>query len=949
MTDPKTGQTADKTKALPIDQDALLDRLRADAARIETDPLTNSVFSLALNLFQDLDSGRHTLKDLTGLIDTIHFDLLCERAGRFRAQHEAVGAGDPWSQVRARLEAAAGEGRDAFIKAAGTAHGGIVFTAHPTFALSRTLREAFAAHVTHNDETTLTRLKDEASASNEDWPDQITLASEHAEAQQAIANARDAARHYAGLVVEIAKARFPDSWRSFKPVLPTIASWVGYDLDGRTDIHWSQSIALRLREKEAQLAYYEDRLASINTGAKTDTLISRLATARTQTAEAATYFEGDLLDPDTLVRAANFLTEDTTDRITDSAEIIAPLTGLIEDEATPDNTAAALQVLRAEVEALQLGTARIHLRVNAAQVRSVLSRDLELETEDEDFGRLALSQLSEMAASNTVRDVNFADLFIEQSTARRQFMMCAQILKHIDSSSPIRFLIAESENPATVMGALHLARQYGVDHALDISPLFETPEALETGGRFVERLLEEPAFIDYVKQRGYLSIQLGFSDSGRFIGQVAGNMAIERIHSLIGRALGEKLPGTGLLFFNTHGESMGRGAYPGSFEQRFDHLLTRWTRGELVSHGLHPMHEVSFQGGDGFLHFATPELSEASYAAFCEHVLSPTGSAQNDPFYVRTDFVWDAYRTLRNWHETLFVEGDYARLLGGFTAGFLVKAGSRPVKRAGSMAGPSAIRAISHNAMLQQLGVPLNSACGIGSSMQREAGRLKDLINASPRMHALVMLATKARMLTSLPVLRGYASVYDPQVWLALAKHGDVNNDDAMQRIAGALGDYRTTTSLNRIADILAVDLMKFDNLLTALDDAPSVETRHEARLEPHLLHAARQAVMMYALSLVGRLRNLSARHDVSLEDIIDLILNLRIGEAVEMLETIFPASRNETDIIAGVSERGFEASQSSAAGYDKLHRDILDPLRQTGELIRRISVANCHVYGAWG
>lgn len=53
------------------------------------------------------------------------------------------------------------------------------------------------------------------------------------------------------------------------------------------------------------------------------------------------------------------------------------------------------------------------------------------------------------------------------------------------------------------MGALHLARQYGVDHALDISPLFETPEALETGGRFVERLLEEAAFRDYVRTRGY--------------------------------------------------------------------------------------------------------------------------------------------------------------------------------------------------------------------------------------------------------------------------------------------------------------------------------------------------------------------------------------------------------------------------------------------------------------
>ncbi|MEQ8556938.1 MAG: phosphoenolpyruvate carboxylase [Henriciella sp.] len=938
-----------RTSPLPLDRDAILDRLRFHASEIENDPLTNSVFALALELFQDLDSEQTSLTDLTSLIDTFHFDLLCDRATRFREQHIAVGNGSPWSGVRATLEKAAEEGLDAFSHSIGTARGGIVFTAHPTFALSQSLRKAFAEYVSRDDETSRETLRAEANKPNRDWPDQITLLSEHEEAQEAIANARDAARTYGELIVGIAQNAFPDDWRDFRPVLPTIASWVGYDLDGRTDIHWSQSIALRLREKEAQLDYYSERLAGLDANGKLDALQDRLEKAGIHTGEAAALFEGDLCDPDTLIEAANFLTADATDKLTDACEIIAPLTALIEDEATDAAFAGKLQVLRAEVEALQLGTARIHLRVNAAQVRTVLSRDLNLETEDNELGRVALSQLSDMADSNEVRPVNFADLFIEQSTARRQFMMCAQILKHIDAGSPIRFLIAESENPATVMGALHLARQYGVDHALDISPLFETPEALETGGRFVERLLEEPAFVDYVRHRGYLSIQLGFSDSGRFIGQVAGNMAIERIHNLIGRALGDKVPGVGLLFFNTHGESMGRGAYPGSFEQRFDHLLTRWTRAGLVRRNIQPLHEVSFQGGDGFLHFGTPALSEATYAAFCEHILSPTDTALDDPFYKQTDFVWDAYRALRGWHEALFHDGDYARLLGGFTSGFLVKAGSRPVKRAGSISGPSAIRAISHNAMLQQLGVPLNSACGIGSSMPRETETLKDLINASPRMHALVMLAVQARMLTSLPTLRGYASVYDPEVWLALAKHRDVKNEEALRRVANSVTDYTTTTSLKRINNILAVDLIKFDRLLATLDDAPSVEARHEARLEMHALHALRQAIMMYALSLVGRLRTLSARHDTSLEDIIGLLLDLRLEDAADMLETIYPASRNDTDLIKGVSEQGFEGASTSAAGYDQLHRDIIQPLRLTGELVRRISVSNCHAFGAWG
>lgn len=940
----------DRRSATSLDLTSVQETLRVNAAEIEKDPLTNSVLSLALSLFQDLDCGNHHLEEFAPLIDDVHFKLLCERADRFRAQHISVGAGDTWAEVRSRLEAAAEDGLDAFTAAAGRAHGGIVFTAHPTFALSRSVRQAFAEHAAQNTDETLARLRAEANNPHEDWPDQITLQSEHEETQSAIRNARDAARKYAELVIEVAQKYFPDQWRSFRPVLPTIASWVGYDLDGRTDIHWSQSIALRLGEKAVQLSYYAERLKGIGAGNKLDAVIARVEAAQTHTAKAAELFAGDLSSSGTLIKAANFLTGETQAKLVDSDEIIAPLNALIADPSSSADLVSALIVLRAEIEALQLGTARIHLRVNAAQVRTVLSRDLDLETEDSELGRLALRNLADMADGEAVRPVNFADLFIEQSTARRQFMMCAQILKHIDAKSPIRFLIAESENPATVMGALYLAHQYGVAHALDISPLFETPEALESGGRFVERLLEEPTFVEYVKQRGYLSIQLGFSDSGRFIGQVAGNMAIERIHSLIGRALGDKLPGCGLLFFNTHGESIGRGGYPGSFEQRFDHLLTKWTRAGLVSRGLHPLHEVSFQGGDGFMHFGTPELSEATYAAFCEHILSDTGSAHEDPFYKRTDFVWDAYRALRSWHETIFGNPDYAHMLGGFATGFLVKAGSRPVKRAGGIiAGPSAIRAISHNALLQQLGVPLNSACGIGSSVRRESERLTHLIDESPRLHSLVMLATTARMLTSLPVLRGYATVFDPEAWLSLAKHGNVCNAGAMHKVASALADYQTSTSLRKIANILAVDLMEFDRLLNTLKDSPSVEDRHEARLEFHALHAIRQAIMMYALSLVGRLRNFSARHDISLEEILDLVLNLQIDDAVARLEEIYPLSRDDDELVSGLSEPGFEASSDALTGYDLLHRDIIDPLRLSGELIRRISLANCHAFGAWG
>ncbi len=581
--------------------------------------------------------------------------------------------------------------------------------------------------------------------------------------------------------------------------------------------------------------------------------------------------------------------------------------------------------------------------------RTVISRDLGLETEDRELGRLAFQALSQRAKKSEIRPVNFADLFLEQSSARRQFMMCSQFLKHIDSQSNIRFLIAESENPATVMGALYMARQYGVDHQLDISPLFETPEALETGGRFVERLLEVPDFVDYVRKRGYLSIQLGFSDAGRFIGQVSADMAIERIHNLISRALADVDPNLGLLLFNTHGESFGRGAWPGSFTDRFNHLLTPWTRQNCRDRGIKLQHETSFQGGDGFLHFATPELAETSYAAYCEHLLSEPEIDPNDPFYSKTDLVWDFYRALRRWHENLFDNQQYAGLLSDFATQLLVTAGSRPRRRSSGPAGPRSLRAISHNATLQQLGVPLNTAAGIGSSLRREIDQIVDLLDQSPRLRSLILMALQARILSSVPALRAYAAVYEPSFWVALARNKETDKATALRRIYYRLQHRSTFNSIMTIANKLTVDLGKFDRLLAQLKDAPSAEARHKGRLGIHTLHAARQALMMKAFTLIAEIPNISRRHDASMADMIDMVLEMRIADVVAMLREIFPLGSEEADQLSGMTEKGHVRDDDDSHGYDQLHERIIQPLDEIDRLMHASTLAIAQAYGAYG
>ena len=74
----------------------------------------------------------------------------------------------------------------------------------------------------------------------------------------AIANGRDAIdRLNAALLAGAAKV-WPDQWTSLVPRPVVLASWVGYDTDGRVDINWWDTLRLRLRMKRLQLLRLEE-------------------------------------------------------------------------------------------------------------------------------------------------------------------------------------------------------------------------------------------------------------------------------------------------------------------------------------------------------------------------------------------------------------------------------------------------------------------------------------------------------------------------------------------------------------------------------------------------------------------------------------------------------------------------------------------------------------------
>ena len=964
-----TQMSADKIAAAQDLKKRLVQTLGDNVIDEAVDPLANRVRQLALSLKQEIESGALSLDDLKMLANEIALEAGWSRIERFKAARstltpdmDAIAAtclapfeGRPFEDVQSALE---------------SARAGVVFTGHPTFANPKALRDLMARAASDADSIDQQTFCDEARKGKQGGHGadgrEISLFDEHVEVLDAIERAYGAMRSFNAAVLRWVKSHYPDQWTDITPNAISLATWVGYDLDGRTDIHWAQTFTIRLTEKARQLRHYADTLARIDIGAFSNDqarLVDRFTAAAALSEKQAALFAEDLQDPKNVVAAANALTEDSPAKITSLAPSIEEISGLIE-RVESEEARLELILIKAEMAQCGLGVARIHLRINAAQVRSTLRDDLRLVRDQGFLDRTTLTAAAQAASAideaNAVK-VNFASVFSESMTARRQLMLCAQFLKHVDGETPIRFLIAECEAPATIMGAIYLAKLYGVDQHIDISPLFETPEALEGGGRFMERLLDEPEFVAYAKTRGRIAIQLGFSDSGRFMGQIAADMAIERIHVLLAREMAKRnIKGVEALMFNTHGESMGRGGYPGSLNDRFDHLCTPWVRKRFSDAGIPISAESSFQGGDGFMHFGTQELANSTIADLAIWAFQPVPAEISDQFYEDINFTWDIYRGVKSWQEDLFSSQDYQNALSAFAPNILLKTGSRKTRRqsGASMSDIArSLRAIPHNAILQQLAAPANIFGGLGTVGRRDPDRYSELLDQSERFSALIGMAKSARRLTSLAILRAYGDIYDPAVWTILARKAKTAKAAAaLDLVASRTTELSLDVSLSRLANHISIDRREFDclkqNYADWRNEGDAALTMEYLSKDLYVLHSIRLAIMAIAIQTIAELPPFSGRHELTHSDLIDRALSMQLNDVADIIAEIFPVSDQAAGDLSGISEETDAPERGGAqegAGYQRIQSEVVAPLRDYAAFINEIGAGIAHFYGAYG
>ncbi|AWW73817.1 phosphoenolpyruvate carboxylase [Erythrobacter sp. KY5] len=920
---------------------SLSERLQELHARTRETPLFNPVFQLGLDLSRSLEGGVMDLDALEDLVVEMECSSLKARAKRLErlvapvepqanttALKEALGPGEDFNAFRARLE---------------TPSLHAVFTAHPTFLMT-------PAHTTVVAEAAATgaKLSCDACATSEPRP-AVTLDYEHEQAMAAIANAQDARSQIAREALVHAAACWPKQWKITKPLPFRFATWVGYDMDGRTDIKWYTSIRFRLSEKAERLERYAADLKAIDAG---HALVETLTAAAEHAARGAKDFADDLTDADKLSAAANRLTADDPAKLTSLAGIIEALEK--EAEASDDTDHAVdLLTLAAAMRADGLGMAHVHFRVNAKQLHNAIRAHLGDQAGLDLASKGAMATLRRMLAEVEPKRTNFASLAIESSTATRQFLAMAQILGHIDADTPIRMLIAECEQPSTILAALYLARLFGIEDKVDVSPLFETESALEHGGRFLEALCAEDQYKDYARTRGRVCIQTGFSDAGRFVGQIPASLAIERLQGRLAQAMERNgLKDVAALIFNTHGESMGRGAHPSGFADRLTWPLSPWARSRFHRHGIELEPEVSFQGGDGYLLFANPALAHATLTRIITDA-PERSEVCDDPFYARTDLSLDFYRAIRAHQRAHLRSQTYSRAVTAFGLGLLNSTGSRVSRRQSDLSADRdmnlrQIRAIPHNSILQQLGFPVNVIAGIGSAADGNYEEIAALLQESERGRQMLRLARTSNSLASIKTVAAYGELFNSAYWASRPYRG---TEPHLSAACEVLAEYLTkddrTGVFRRLASRLRVDALKYHRLIELLppveNDMPVEETRRMIGAAQALRLALMQHIFLRAVSVPV----FSRANDVSREDVLEMVFSLRIEDALSQMRRAFPTHFPSPSDFAIDAPADYPDAQ--AEGYAAITRDFIDPIERAYSLMLRLSIAIANQFGAHG
>ena len=288
-----------------------------------------------------------------------------------------------------------------------------------------------------------------------------------------------------------------------------------------------------------------------------------------------------------------------------------------------------------------------------------------------------------------------------------------------------------------------------------------------------------------------------------------------------------------------------------------------------------------------------------------------------------------------------------------FGLGLLNDTGSRKSRRQSDLAADRnmslrQIRAIPHNAVLQQLGYPVNVLAGFGTAADGNVEEIADLLKESARGRQMVRLIRSANALASVKTVAAYGELFNSAYWATRTYRG------AEQHIAApclALAEYLTKDDragvFRRLASRLRVDALKLHGLLKLIPDEAPLPDREQVRRTLGVLQALRLALIQHMFLRVVATPAFSRANDVAREDVWEMVFTLRIEDALAQLRRAFPTAEKQIGDFGVIEATDYPDGSSS--GYSAVHAAHIQPIEQAWKLMLRIGAVIANEFGAHG
>jgi phosphoenolpyruvate carboxylase len=314
------------------------------------------------------------------------------------------------------------------------------------------------------------------------------------------------------------------------------------------------------------------------------------------------------------------------------------------------------------------------------------------------------------------------------------FRAIADIQRRGDPKACQTYVISMSRSPADVLAVLFLAREAGLfswsggetaSSRLDVVPLFEEIEELQSCGEILTRLLNSPAYRPALAARGNRQqVMIGYSDSNKDGGYVAATWHTYRAQESLARAASAM--GVELRVFHGRGGAVGRGGGPMGRA-----ILARPPEASP------PNLKVTEQGEVIFARYSHPAIAERHFEQIIYSLLLSSLGATEDAPQAEWIATMERLAASSRAHYTALVKHSpdfltFFRQATPFPELSSLHLASRPVSRAGN--SPEALtfgdlRAIPWVFSWTQIRANLPGWFGLGTALKAEidAGRLTRL------------------------------------------------------------------------------------------------------------------------------------------------------------------------------------------------------------------------------